>query len=197
MDLPALIVNLGILVATAGAAAVAWWQAIEAGRRKDGAKAAESRAIKAQQQSAAALVEANAIADEVRTLAKENLALQKTQDYRLQEYRDVQWSGGWDSDVSSTTRATFELTNTGTTDALAVVLVLRVADARHKHDLGTIRAGQSAKAELANSEMMGPVAAEVLSRQALELTIHWVSPAGYAEQRHNQLPHGYLSTSEN
>lgn len=196
MDLPALVVNFGILVATAGAAAIAWWQAIEAGRREDGAKVAESRAVEAQQRSAAALVEANAIAEEVKALAKENLALQKTQDYRLQEYRDVQWSGGWDSGVSGTTPPTFELTNTGTTDALAVVLVLRVADARHKHDLGTIRAGESAKAELENTQMTGPVAAEVLSRQALELTIHWVSPAGHAEQRHNQLPHGYLSISE-
>jgi len=49
MDLAALIVNFGILIATAGAAAIAWRQAIEAGRRKDGAKASESRAIEAQQ----------------------------------------------------------------------------------------------------------------------------------------------------
>lgn len=70
-DMPALIVNIGILIGTLAAAAVAWWQAIEAGRRRTDAEkaskaAAESRraAVDAQQRAAQALAEANALAAE-------------------------------------------------------------------------------------------------------------------------------------
>lgn len=76
-DMPTLIVNIGILVGTLAAAAVAWWQAIEAGRRKTDAEtaskdAAKSRkaAVDAQQRAASALAEANALAAEALTVQR-------------------------------------------------------------------------------------------------------------------------------
>lgn len=62
MDYAALYVNIGIFVATAGAAAVAWWQAIQANRASVDARQAQIAALTAWQESATALTRANDIA---------------------------------------------------------------------------------------------------------------------------------------
>ncbi|MEJ1092298.1 hypothetical protein [Microbacterium istanbulense] len=59
--LAGLIVNGGIFIASAGAAAVAWWQAIEASKSRDAALAAQQSALLAWQEAASALVRANEI----------------------------------------------------------------------------------------------------------------------------------------
>lgn len=61
MLLAGLIVNGGVFVASAGAAAVAWWQAIEASKSRDSALAAQQSALLAWQEGASALVRANEI----------------------------------------------------------------------------------------------------------------------------------------
>jgi hypothetical protein len=60
-DVTALIVNLGVFIATAGAAAVAWWQAIEASRSRDEARDAQKAALTSWQEASSALVRANEI----------------------------------------------------------------------------------------------------------------------------------------
>lgn len=62
VDLPSLVVNLGVFVATAGAAAIAWWQAVDASRSKASAQDAEHAALRAQQDASASLAKANEIA---------------------------------------------------------------------------------------------------------------------------------------
>lgn len=59
--LAGLIVNGGVFIASAGAAAVAWWQAIEASKSRDAALAAQQSALLAWQEAASALVRANEI----------------------------------------------------------------------------------------------------------------------------------------
>lgn len=55
MELAGLIVQLAILVATAGGAAVAWWKAIESSRDRQGAETAQTRAEDARDRATAAL----------------------------------------------------------------------------------------------------------------------------------------------
>jgi hypothetical protein len=62
-DLAPLIVNIGVFVATAGAAAVAWWQAAEAARSRTDARDAQKAALTSWQEASAALVRANQISD--------------------------------------------------------------------------------------------------------------------------------------
>ncbi|GAA5205326.1 hypothetical protein [Microbacterium kyungheense] len=71
MDQAVLIVSIGSFLATAVAAAVAWWQAIASGRLRSEAEAASARAstardeaVRAQQGAAISLAEANLIAQE-------------------------------------------------------------------------------------------------------------------------------------
>lgn len=66
-----LIVSIGSFIAAAGAAAVAWWQAIVAGQRRADAEAASARAatardeaVSAQRGAATSLADANLIAQE-------------------------------------------------------------------------------------------------------------------------------------
>ncbi|QHC71030.1 hypothetical protein [Rathayibacter sp. VKM Ac-2801] len=54
MDAANIWIQIGIFVVTAGAGAVAWWQAIAASRAKKDAEAAEKRAVKAAEKSAVA-----------------------------------------------------------------------------------------------------------------------------------------------
>lgn len=63
MDAAQLIVNFAMLIATAGAAAIAWWQAIAAGRARSAAEAAEEAALEAWKEASTALTRANSIAD--------------------------------------------------------------------------------------------------------------------------------------
>lgn len=51
--------NLGVFIATAGAAAVAWWQAIEASNSRRDAAKSEAAALEARQHASKALAEAN------------------------------------------------------------------------------------------------------------------------------------------
>ncbi len=53
--------NIGVFIATAGAAATAWWQAIEASHARDDAREAERAALRAWQEAATALIRANDI----------------------------------------------------------------------------------------------------------------------------------------
>lgn len=55
MELAAVIVNVGILIATAGAAAVAWWKAIESSQDRKAAEEARDRAVEAQVSAAGSL----------------------------------------------------------------------------------------------------------------------------------------------
>lgn len=62
MDDPAtLYINIGVFIATAGAAAVAWWQAIEAGRSRTDAREAQKAALTSWQEASSALMRANDI----------------------------------------------------------------------------------------------------------------------------------------
>lgn len=61
LDAAALIVNGALFIATAGAAAVAWWQAIEASRARTDARAAQRSALTSWQDASAALLRANDI----------------------------------------------------------------------------------------------------------------------------------------
>lgn len=61
MDLAKIIIDIGIFIATAGAAAVAWAQAKSAIRASDEARDAEKAAIKARQDASDALFRANEI----------------------------------------------------------------------------------------------------------------------------------------
>ncbi len=63
MDAATLIVNIGLLVATAGATAIAWGRAIAAGRSQKAAETAEEAALAAWKEASTALVRANSIAD--------------------------------------------------------------------------------------------------------------------------------------
>ncbi|WP_407360311.1 hypothetical protein [Microbacterium sp. LBN7] len=60
-DATALIVNVGVFIATAGAAAVAWWQAIEASRSRNDARDAQKAALTSWQEASSALMRANEI----------------------------------------------------------------------------------------------------------------------------------------
>lgn len=62
VDVPSLVVNVGVFVATAGAAAIAWWQAVDASRSRAAAQDAEHVALRAQQDASASLAKANEIA---------------------------------------------------------------------------------------------------------------------------------------
>lgn len=66
-------INFGILVATAGAAAVAWWQAIAAGHREKAAAESARLAANSHQSASEALTQANEIAE--RALSAQVLAL--------------------------------------------------------------------------------------------------------------------------
>lgn len=61
MELPALIVNVGLFVVSAGAAAIAWWQAIVASKAQAGATAAEESTLRVRRDASEALTKANEI----------------------------------------------------------------------------------------------------------------------------------------
>ena len=81
-------INFGMLVAGAGAAAVAWWQAIEAGRGKVAAEKARDLAVAARQDAAKALTEANRIAGDARDILRAREA-------RDTERHHVEWRPHW------------------------------------------------------------------------------------------------------
>jgi hypothetical protein len=62
VDVAALVVNVGLFIASAGAAAIAWWQAVSADRAKKEARRSEDAALQAQHEASAALTRANEIA---------------------------------------------------------------------------------------------------------------------------------------
>lgn len=61
MESAALFVNLGIFIGTVGAAAVAWWQAVEASRSRTDAREAQKAALTSWQDASSALIRANEI----------------------------------------------------------------------------------------------------------------------------------------
>lgn len=94
---PLLIVNLGVFVASAVAAWVAWEQARASKRAKTDAEAAETRtiaareaAVKAQESAAGSLEEANRIAREAKQVVEGAEA-------RKLEHHNVRWEVKWDS----------------------------------------------------------------------------------------------------
>lgn len=96
MDGATLGVNIGLFVVTAIATAVAWWQAVAAGRERGKAadasvKAQEAKtaAVAAQQAAAEALREANEIAREAKRLTELSEA-------RRVERHSVAWFPHWD-----------------------------------------------------------------------------------------------------
>jgi hypothetical protein len=174
-DMPALIVNTGILVGTLGAAAIAWWQAIVAARRQSEATTAsteanESRrlAVAAQQATATALVD--------------QLALEHRRDEQANERVDVSWSGRWPTDIADESPITFALRNTGTTDAHGVVMTMHLPQGRQLFDLGDILAGESARAVVRDTEMRGPTSNATMALQDVRMSIYWRSPAGRAAE---------------
>jgi len=64
-----LIINIGLLVATAGAAAIAWWQAIAASRERGKAEDAAQRALVAQETAAEALARSAAAQEAIAAVA--------------------------------------------------------------------------------------------------------------------------------
>jgi len=110
MEAAALWISIGGFIATAGATSIAWWQAIVAMRRKVDAETARDEAIVAQKASAAALDEANRIAEDARDLLK-------AQDSRDTERHDVRWQAQWKSQEGK-----WFLINRGHDTALAVRL---------------------------------------------------------------------------
>lgn len=60
---PTLWLNIGLLIATAGATAVAWWQAIAADRARKDSETAKDAALGAWRDASDALVRANRISD--------------------------------------------------------------------------------------------------------------------------------------
>jgi len=107
-DIPALIINFGILLVSGVAALVAVVQARAALRDAGKAEYARDEAVVAQKASAEALTEANRI-------SKETHDLLSGQDARLRERHQVDWRGQWDS-----TRAMWFLANDGPDAALDV-----------------------------------------------------------------------------
>lgn len=190
MDAAALWINMGILVATAGASSIAWWQAIEAGRRRAEAKqssldAERSRraALASQEAAAKALGEANEIAREAKVATEERLELERRREARLSEHRDVYWSGDWPDDVEDDEPVTFELSNIGTTDARRVTLTMKLPQGKQRFELGDIPVSGSARAPIRNTEMTGRVGNALMARDDVQVTIHWLSPEGQAEER--------------
>ncbi|MEW1706974.1 hypothetical protein AB0230_07005 [Microbacterium sp. NPDC089190] len=186
MDLAELFVNVGLLLISAVAAAVAWWQAAQARRSGNDAQAASAdaaearrRAVEAQQNAAQALTEANEIARAAKAAVDDQLALERRRDERLVERRDVSWSAQWLIKVDADQPPTLELTNTGTTAAEKVTLTMDVPQGRQVFELGNIRADDAAHAQVQRTEGRGPLAAAVLARRAVPIDIHWQSPAGH------------------
>lgn len=109
-DLPALFINIGILILTGVMALVAFVQARGAFRDAGKAEAARDKAVAAQEASASALAEANRIAAEARDLLRE-------QDARETERHHVEWRANWlDEELQ------WELWNIGLDAALDVRL---------------------------------------------------------------------------
>lgn len=189
MDVPALVVNFGVLVATAAAAAVAWWQAIEAGRRGDAAKKAKDGAVSAQAAAADALREANAIAQEAKQLVQDNLELERRREARLAEHRDVRWDGAWNTQIEAEDSPTYTLTNVGTTAACSVTLVLNLPQGRQHFTLGDIPPGGRADARIENTGMRGRIASAAMAYQYVDIWVHWTSPLGHPDDNEwSQVP---------
>lgn len=111
-DIPALWVNVGILILTGVMALVAVVQARSALRDAGKAEEARDKAIAAQEASAEALSEANRIAGEARDLLME-------QDARATERHHVEWEPFWQEDTGK-----WLLVNRGVDSALDVRLVI-------------------------------------------------------------------------
>lgn len=190
MDDAELLVNIGILLVSAIAAAVAWWQAAQARRSREDAQTASSEAsesrrlaVAAQQDAARALTEANDIARSAQAAVDDQLALERRRELRLTEHRDVNWGGGWDTEVGADTPPTLELTNIGTTDAINVTLTMDLPQGRQSYFLGDVAAGGSGRAETRDTEMRGPAAAAVMARRDISIEVHWSSPMGYPDSK--------------
>ncbi len=109
------------------------------------------------------------------------LDLQSTIDRRQQEFRDYKWRAGSEKS-SSGALDIFTLTNDGTSDASDVVLVVEFPDRpRERYDIGAVPAGemqsvhsQGLSGWFQSAETSMPVHPTV--------TVHWVSPRGYADE---------------
>ena len=178
MEVPALVVNVLLLVATAVASGVAWRQAVVAGRRQRGAESAEAAALEAQRTSAEALHEANSIAQQAKDLVQQDLDLERQRDERLREYRDVEWAGGWDIDIPDSQPPTFALKNVGTTVACSVTVVLLLPQGRQRFELGDVEPDRYAHAVMRDTEMRGPITSAAMGRHDMDFIVHWTSPAG-------------------
>ncbi|WP_295035387.1 hypothetical protein [uncultured Microbacterium sp.] len=95
MDAAALWINAGIFIATAAAAAVAWVQAIIAGRSRDEAQRAEKEAQKARAQAASALTQSAEALREANRIAQAARDLLQGQDAREREQHYVEWKPVW------------------------------------------------------------------------------------------------------
>ena len=109
-DIPALWVNVGILILTGVMALVAFVQAKAALRDAGKAEDARDKAVAAQEASATALAEANTIAADARDLLRK-------QDARDNERHDVRWEPIWEEETGK-----WYLANRGQDAALDVRL---------------------------------------------------------------------------
>ncbi len=178
MDAASLVVNLGVFVATCAAAAVAWWQAIAAGRGQVAAERARDAAVKARQEAAVALSGATDI-------ARQSLAMSTRVDERQREFRAVDWDATTNL-ADEESPIAFELTNRGDTDAMSVTLVLYLNPDMQTHALGDVpaRTTTSVTSPELTEWMRGALEYEVVHPS---YRVHWSSPLGQvSDERYPQ-----------
>lgn len=123
--------------------------------------------------------EANRRAAEANEQAREALDLEKRQDERAREFRAASWRGALLTPPDGP--ATFELTNSGLSEARDVVLVVSesILGEAARFDLGVIKPGQTIDVAMDYGNG-GPVAREF--GWSPGYVIHWVSPLGHASR---------------
>lgn len=94
--LAALIVNVGIFVVSAGAAAVAWWQAIAASRNRKASDAAAKAALQAKRDAVAAQEAAADALKEANAIARESKDVIEASEARKIERHHVKWVPHWE-----------------------------------------------------------------------------------------------------
>ncbi|CAM98524.1 hypothetical protein pCM2_0040 (plasmid) [Clavibacter michiganensis subsp. michiganensis NCPPB 382] len=86
MEVTNLIVQIGVLVGTLGAAAVAWWQAIIAARANRAAGSAQQKAEEAASRAVSAAERSAAAEERAATAAEEQAAIERAREDRRQPF---------------------------------------------------------------------------------------------------------------
>ncbi len=181
-EIPALWVNIGILVLTGVMALVAFVQARAALKDAGRAEDARDKAVAAQEASAKALEAANEIARQARDALDERVDIERVRDAQANERVDVSWQLTWPEDIAPDSPIAFAIRNAGTTDAHDVELILELPQGRQLFKLGTIHAGEDRRAPIQRTEMRGSAANLTMRSLHIPKHIHWKSPLGRASE---------------